>query len=81
MENDVLITEKNMYDLRDQDLAGMEALLESEEFNMNFALDPVQTPKPMSFKICNCGNPLQENPKGEYRCSQCGRIKYKGVKK
>ena len=81
MEDDMLVGEENLMDNYEQELTSLETILECPEFNMNFAPDPVQTPKPTSFKICNCGTPLQENPKGEYRCSQCGRIKYKGVKK
>lgn len=80
MENDVLITEENMYDLRDQDLEGLKALLDCEELNINTSPEPLELKS--RYKPCYCGNHLvQESPKGEYRCSQCGRIKYEGVKK
>ncbi len=74
MENDVLITEENMYDHQDQDLAGMEATLKA--LDLELTIDPVQTQKSKPYKICKCGILIQENPKGEYRCSQCGCIIY-----
>ena len=74
MENDVLITEENMYDLKDQDLAGMEATLKA--LDIDFTPDPVQIQKSIPYKNCRCGILLQENPRGEYRCSQCGCIIY-----
>ena len=74
MENDVLITEENMTEFKDQDLAGMEATLRA--LDLELTIDPVQTQKPIPYKICRCGILLQENPKGEFRCSQCGCITY-----
>lgn len=74
MENDVLITEENMYDHQDQDLAGMEATLKA--LDLEFKGDQVQTLKSMPYKNCKCGILLQENPRGEFRCSQCGCIIY-----
>ena len=73
MENDVLITEENMFDLRDRDLAGMEATLK--------ALDMDITPEELSqksitYKKCRCGNAIFESPKGQFRCGFCGNIQY-----
>ena len=81
MENDVLISEENMCDLRDQDLAGMEATLKALDLELTTDTAPEPLKLNISSKLCNCGSIVQESPKGEYRCSQCGRIKYEGVKK
>ncbi|MBA7477643.1 hypothetical protein ES707_13057 [subsurface metagenome] len=75
MENDVLITEENMFDRQDQDLKGMEATLKA--LDIDFTPDPVHTPKSTSYKKCRCGNALFESPKGQFRCGLCGNIQYK----
>ena len=74
MENDVLITEENMYDLQDQDLAGMEATLKA--LDLEFEGDQVQTQKPISYKICKCGSYIPKNHSAQYRCGLCGCIIY-----
>ncbi len=74
MENDILITEENMMEFKDQDLAGMEATLKA--LDLEFEGDQGEFQKPIPYKNCRCGILLQENPKGEYRCSQCGCIIY-----
>ena len=73
MENDVLITEENMFDLRDRDLAGMEATLKA--LDMDITLEELPQ-KPVVYKKCRCGNALFESPKGQFRCGNCGNIKY-----
>ena len=74
-DNEVLITEENLTDFLDQDLAGLKALLESEEFSLIPILDPTET-EPSSI-ICVCGLLLSEGPKHEFRCGSCGCIQYK----
>ena len=39
MEHEVLITEENMNDFMDQDLEGLKALLECEDFNVDTTLE------------------------------------------
>jgi len=80
-EEDVLITAENMYDREIQDLIGMEAVLCSDEFNMDFAPDPIQTQKRINYNFCKCGNIVFESPANQFRCGCCGNIKYdkKGV--
>ena len=77
MEDEVLITDENLTDLLDQDLAGLEALLNCEEFDIDFTPDPVQIQKPNRNKTCRCGILLSEGPKNEFRCGSCGCIQYK----
>ena len=73
MEKDVLIGKENLMDNYEQDLKGMEGTLKT--------LDMDTTPKPLELKYqhktCTCGNNLFESPKGQFRCPQCGCIKYK----
>ena len=73
MENDVLITEENMFDLRDRDLAGMEATLKALDMEITHEELPQ---KPVVYKTCRCGNALFESPEGQFRCGNCGNIKY-----
>ena len=73
MENDVLITEENMFDRRDRDLTGMEATLKALDMDTT----PEELPqKAILYKKCRCGNNLFESPKGQFRCGHCGRIIY-----
>jgi len=77
MEKDILIVEENMMDNYEQETTNLKAILECPEFNIDTTPDPIQTQKPVAYKICRCGNALFESPKGQFRCSQCGCIKYK----
>lgn len=74
MENDVLITEENMFDRRDQDLAGMEETLKTLDIDTT----PEDLPqKTILYIRCRCGNTIFESPKGQFRCGFCGNIQYK----
>jgi len=46
MEDEVIIDESNILDLKDQDLEGLESLLECEEFNID------TTPEPLEISSC-----------------------------
>ena len=73
MEKDELICENNLFDLYEQDLKGMEAILKALDMDTT----PEELPKkPIIYKKCRCGNPLFESPKGQFRCGHCGCIKY-----
>ena len=76
MEKDVLIVEGNLMDNYEQEKTSLEIILACPEFNMDFTSDPVQTQKEVIYKKCSCGNTLFESPKGQFRCFQCGCIKY-----
>lgn len=73
MEEEVLITEENMFDFHKQDLEGLEKTL--KELNMD-ALPEELPQKVISYRKCRCGNTLFESPKGQFRCGLCGNIKY-----
>ena len=74
-KDETLITEENLTDFLDQDLAGLKALLMSKELSLDPTLDKIY--KKSSNKMCMCGELLSEGPKGEYRCGSCGCIQYK----
>ena len=74
MEHEVLITEENMNDFMDQDLEGLKALLECEDFNVDTTLEVLPQKKKMIFKFCKCGSILYKTHKSEFRCGQCGCI-------
>jgi len=95
MEDEVIIDDSNILDLKDQDLEGLETLLECEEFNID------TTPEPLDISSCEkeLGSPKHENglnhmhgePVGtnepllnskceEYRICRCGNIIYRNHK-
>lgn len=79
MESETLITEENLKDFLNQDIARLEALLESKEFSLDPTPDPL--PTKLSTKMCRCGNLLFEGPRNEFRCGSCGCIQYKKKEK
>ena len=75
MEKEVLIIEENLMENYEQEKDSLEVILACPEFNMDTL--PKDLPKkPIIYKKCSCGNNLFESPKGQFRCSQCGCIKY-----
>jgi len=73
MQKDELINENNLFDFYEKDLKGMEETLKTLDIDTT----PEDLPqKPIRNKKCRCGNSLFESPKGQFRCSQCGCIKY-----
>ena len=77
MENDVLITEENMTECLDQDLVGLKALLECDEFNIDTTPESLEIEKKSEWKTCKCGNIVFESPVNQFRCGNCGNIQYK----
>jgi len=76
MENEILITEENLKDFLNQDIAGLAALIDCPEFSIDTTPEPIQ--KLIVTKTCSsCGNLLFEGPKNEFRCGSCGCILYK----
>jgi len=75
MENDVLITEeKNLLDYLDQDLKGMEETLKT--LDMDTTPIPLEIEKKHEWIFCKCGNIVIESPANQFRCGNCGNIKY-----
>jgi hypothetical protein len=56
MEEDVLVVEENLMDNHEQEITSLKVILGCPEFNMDFTADPIQTQKPVLYKICRCGN-------------------------
>ena len=77
MEDEIIIDDSNILDLKDQDLEGLEALLSSEDMNIDTTPEPLKIPsKEVSYKVCKCGNIIYKNHKSEFRCGACGCILY-----
>lgn len=79
MEDEVIIDDTNILDRKDQDLEGLEALLQCDELNIDTTPESISHPQKemkINYKICRCGNIIYKNHKSEFRCGQCGCIIY-----
>ncbi len=95
MEDEVIIDDSNILDLKEQDLEGLESLLECEEFNID------TTPEPLDISSCekegskhfrSCkpsprllGAEVEDVPDSKreeisYKICRCGNIIYKNHK-
>ena len=77
MSEETIIEEKNLLDFLDQDLKAMEFYLtDSEDALLDTTPIPLKIEKKHEWIFCKCGNIVIESPANQFRCGNCGNIKY-----
>lgn len=77
MSEETIIEENNLLDFLDQDLkARVFYLTDSEDAMLDITPISLKIEKKAEWIFCKCGNILFESPKGQFRCGNCGNIKY-----